>query len=145
MAHGMHQDCLIHSIFSGLTVDECSSLNLPTTGLMAFSSDELMTITEHYRHNHLIGYERFPNVYKGWIDGQTLSETRMPVAVKRLKLEGFPGRDEWLTKLNYLGQLHHPNLMKLIGYNLEDELHRYVVTEFLPKNNLEFHLYGGSK
>ncbi|XP_021722947.1 probable serine/threonine-protein kinase PBL3 isoform X2 [Chenopodium quinoa] len=137
-------NCLGFSVLYSPTIVECSSPNLPSTGLTAFSSDDLLTITEHYRHIHLIGYENFPTVYKGWIDdGQTPSETKMPVAVKRLKLEGFPGHDEWLTKLNYLGQLHHPNLMKLIGYNLEDELHWHLVTEFLPKNNLDFHLYGG--
>jgi hypothetical protein len=34
--------------------------------------------------------------------------------------------------VNYLGQFSHPNLVKLIGYCLEDE-HRLLVYEFMPR------------
>lgn len=44
------------------------------------------------------------------------------------------------TEINYLGQLHHPNLVKLIGYCLEDE-HRLLVYEFMPKGSMENHLF----
>lgn len=92
----------------------------------------------------------------------------MVVAVKRLKPEGFQGHKEWLvgflfpsssvflhslilglftdiptqfqTEVNYLGQLHHPNLVKLIGYCLEGE-NRLLVYEFMPKGSLENHLF----
>lgn len=40
-----------------------------------------------------------------------------------------------------MGQLHHPNLVKLIGYCLEDDL-RLLVYEFVPNGNLEYHLFG---
>ncbi|KAL1559429.1 Interface between microtubules and kinetochore protein [Salvia divinorum] len=45
-----------------------------------------------------------------------------------------------MTEINYLGQLHHPNLVKLIGYCLEDE-HRLLVYEFMPRGSLENHLF----
>ncbi|GMN41811.1 hypothetical protein TIFTF001_011034 [Ficus carica] len=64
----------------------------------------------------------------------------MVVAVKKLKPEGFQGHKEWLTEVNYLGQLHHPNLVKLIGYCLEAE-NRLLVYEFMPKGSLENHLF----
>ncbi|CAN6549126.1 unnamed protein product [Malus baccata var. baccata] len=64
----------------------------------------------------------------------------MVVAVKKLKPEGFQGHKEWLTEVNYLGQLHHPNLVKLIGYCLEGE-NRLLVYEFMPKGSLENHLF----
>lgn len=44
------------------------------------------------------------------------------------------------TEVNYLGQLHHPNLVKLIGYCLEGE-NRLLVYEFMPKGSLENHLF----
>lgn len=44
------------------------------------------------------------------------------------------------TEINYLGQLSHPNLVKLIGYCLEDE-HRLLVYEFMQKGSLENHLF----
>lgn len=47
---------------------------------------------------------------------------------------------EFQTEINYLGQLHHPNLVKLVGYCLEDE-HRLLVYEFMPRGSLENHLF----
>lgn len=44
------------------------------------------------------------------------------------------------AEINYLGQLQHPNLVKLIGYCLEDE-HRALVYEFMPKGSVENHLF----
>ncbi|PKI36854.1 hypothetical protein CRG98_042803 [Punica granatum] len=64
----------------------------------------------------------------------------MVVAVKKLKQESFQGHKEWLTELDYLGQLHHPNLVKLIGYCLDGE-NRLLVYEFMAKGSLENHLF----
>lgn len=44
------------------------------------------------------------------------------------------------AEINYLGQLQHPNLVKLIGYCFEDE-HRLLVYEFMPKGSMENHLF----
>ncbi|XP_050376770.1 probable serine/threonine-protein kinase PBL3 [Argentina anserina] len=68
----------------------------------------------------------------------------MVVAVKKLKPKGFQGHQEWLTEVNYLGQLHHPNLVKLIGYCLEGE-NRLLVYEFMPKGSLVNHLRSAGK
>lgn len=44
------------------------------------------------------------------------------------------------AEINYLGQLHHPNLVKLIGYCLDGE-NLLLVYEFMPKGSLENHLF----
>ncbi|KAG6527378.1 hypothetical protein ZIOFF_009477 [Zingiber officinale] len=44
------------------------------------------------------------------------------------------------TEVNYLGQLTHPNLVKLIGYCSEDE-QRLLVYEFMQCGSLENHLF----
>ena len=44
------------------------------------------------------------------------------------------------TEVNYLGQLSHPNLVKLVGYCVEGE-DRLLVYEFMPKGSLENHLF----
>ncbi|KAL2956942.1 hypothetical protein AAZX31_18G115700 [Glycine max] len=64
----------------------------------------------------------------------------MVVAVKKLKPEGLQGHKEWLTEVDYLGQLHHQNLVKLIGYCVEGE-NRLLVYEFMSKGSLENHLF----
>lgn len=117
---------------------------LSCPGLKAFCFNDLKTATRNFRPDSLIGEGGFGYVYKGWIDEQTLSPSRpgsgMVVAVKKLKPEGLQGHKEWLTEVNYLGQLHHPNLVKLIGYCLDGE-NRLLVYEFMPKGSLENHLF----
>lgn len=117
---------------------------LSSPSLKAFSFNDLKTATKNFRSDSLIGEGGFGYVYKGWIDEQTLSPSRpgsgMVVAVKRLKPEGFQGHKEWLTEVNYLGKLHHPNLVKLIGYCLDGD-NRLLVYEFMPKGSLENHLF----
>lgn len=44
------------------------------------------------------------------------------------------------AEVNYLGQLSHPNLVKLIGYCCEDE-HRLLVYEYMASGSLEKHLF----
>ncbi|XP_031100388.1 probable serine/threonine-protein kinase PBL3 [Ipomoea triloba] len=110
----------------------------------AFQFNELRNATRNFRPDSLLGEGGFGYVFKGWIDEHTLSAAKpgfgMVVAVKRLKPEGFQGHKEWLTEVNYLGQLHHPNLVKLIGYCTEGE-NRLLVYEFMPKGSLENHLF----
>jgi serine/threonine protein kinase len=48
----------------------------------------------------------------------------------------------WQAEINYLGALQHPNLVKLVGYCIEDE-HRMLVYEFMQRGCLENHLFGG--
>ncbi|XP_010258573.1 PREDICTED: protein kinase 2B, chloroplastic-like isoform X2 [Nelumbo nucifera] len=117
---------------------------LSSPNLKAFSFTELKNATRNFRPDSLLGEGGFGYVYKGWLDEQTLAAARpgsgMVVAVKKLKPEGFQGHKEWLTEVDYLGQLHHPNLVKLIGYCLDGE-NRLLVYEFMPKGSLENHLF----
>ncbi|KAK3029865.1 hypothetical protein RJ639_038662 [Escallonia herrerae] len=60
-----------------------------------------------------------------------------------LSLNGLGNNVEPLelqAEINYQGQLSHPNLVKLVGYCLEDE-HRLLVYEFMPRGSLENHLF----
>lgn len=110
----------------------------------AFTLNELKSATRNFRTESLIGEGGFGLVYKGWLDEQTLTPTRpgngTMVAIKKLKLESFQGHKEWLTEVNYLGQLQHPNLVKLIGYCSEGE-NRLLVYEYMGKGSLENHLF----
>ena len=44
------------------------------------------------------------------------------------------------AEVNFLGDLIHPNLVKLIGYCIEDD-QRLLVYEFMPRGSLENHLF----
>lgn len=47
---------------------------------------------------------------------------------------------ETQAEVDFLGQLHHPNLVKLIGYCSEDD-QRLLVYEFMTRGSLENHLF----
>ncbi|KAK6159999.1 hypothetical protein DH2020_003380 [Rehmannia glutinosa] len=109
-----------------------------------FLFNELKNATRNFRPDSLLGEGGFGYVFKGWIDEHTLTAAKpgsgLVIAVKKLKPEGFQGHKEWLTEVNYLGQLRHPNLVKLIGYCSEGD-NRLLVYEFMPKGSLENHLF----
>eukprot|EP00252_Welwitschia_mirabilis_P004433 TRINITY_DN14780_c0_g1_i1.p1 TRINITY_DN14780_c0_g1~~TRINITY_DN14780_c0_g1_i1.p1 ORF type:complete len:415 (-),score=48.35 TRINITY_DN14780_c0_g1_i1:349-1593(-) len=137
------------SSFSMKTNDSWSSAarsegeTVYSSSLKAFTYNELKSSTKNFRPDSLIGEGGFGSVFKGWID-----EAGMPtrpgqgnvVAVKRLSQDSTQGHKEWLAEVTYLGQLHHPNLVRLIGYCAEDD-HRLLVYEYMQKGSLENHLF----
>ncbi|KAG7553838.1 Serine-threonine/tyrosine-protein kinase catalytic domain [Arabidopsis suecica] len=117
---------------------------LQNANLKNFSLSELKSATRNFRPDSVVGEGGFGCVFKGWIDEASLAPSKpgtgIVIAVKRLNQEGFQGHREWLAEINYLGQLDHPNLVKLLGYCLEEE-HRLLVYEFMPRGSLENHLF----
>ncbi|XP_010539970.1 PREDICTED: protein kinase 2B, chloroplastic isoform X2 [Tarenaya hassleriana] len=103
----------------------------------SFMFNELKNATGNFCSDSLIGEGGFGFVYKGCIGG---SGNEIAVAVKKLKPEGFQGHKEWLREVNYLTRLHHPSLVKLIGYSWEGE-NRLLVYEYMPNGSLENHLF----
>ncbi|KAI3859613.1 hypothetical protein MKX03_007632 [Papaver bracteatum] len=106
-----------------------------------FSYLEMKIATKNFRPDQILGEGGFGIVYRGLIDEtvrQGIKSTQ--VAIKQLNPEGFQGDREWLAEVNYLGQLSHPNLVKLIGFCCEDE-HRLLVYEFMACGSLEKHLF----
>ncbi|XP_027347864.1 probable serine/threonine-protein kinase PBL10 isoform X2 [Abrus precatorius] len=128
---------------------------LESSNLKSFSLTELTAATRNFRSDSVLGGD-FGSVFKGWIDDHSLSAakpgTGIVVAVKRLNQESFRCHKEWLARhgmiheasleaeVNYLGQLSHPHLVKLIGYCFEDK-NRLLVYEFMPRGSLENHLF----
>uniref|UniRef100_M1BPF2 non-specific serine/threonine protein kinase n=1 Tax=Solanum tuberosum TaxID=4113 RepID=M1BPF2_SOLTU len=112
--------------------------------LRALLLSELAKATTNFHSDCLLGEGGFGYVYKGWLCNHTLTAATpgsgLGVAVKKLKPRGLQGHKEWLSEVNYLGQLRHPNLVKLIGFCLEGE-NRLLVYEFMPRGSLENHLF----
>ncbi|KAL8126673.1 hypothetical protein AgCh_013801 [Apium graveolens] len=120
---------------------------LSSPHLKSFTYTELSNATRNFRSDCLLGEGGFGDVYMGWLDEEALTAakpgTGMVVAVKKLKPEGFQGHKEWLSEINYLGQLNHENLVKLIGFCLDGD-HRLLVYEYMSKGSLENHLFARS-
>ncbi|KAL2557286.1 Protein kinase 2B [Forsythia ovata] len=112
--------------------------------LKSFTLTDLKNATKNFCVDSLIGEGGFGYVFKGWINENTLAPSKpgtgTVVAIKKLKMNSFQGHREWLTEVNYLGQLHHENLVKLIGYCSESK-NRLLVYEFMAKGCLDNHLF----
>ncbi|KAH7651980.1 Non-specific serine/threonine protein kinase protein [Dioscorea alata] len=112
--------------------------------LRKFTFNELKSATRNFRPESLLGEGGFGCVFKGWIEENGTAPvkpgTGLTVAVKTLNHDGLQGHKEWLAEVNFLGDLLHPNLVKLIGYCIEDD-QRLLVYEFMPRGSLENHLF----
>ncbi|KXG26903.1 hypothetical protein SORBI_3006G179500 [Sorghum bicolor] len=122
---------------------------LETPDLRIFTFAELRAATRNFRPDTVLGEGGFGRVYKGWVDEKTMNPTRsgigMVVAVKKLNPESVQGVQEWQSEVNFLGRLSHPNLVRLLGYCVEDR-DLLLVYEYMPKGSLDNHLFrkGGS-
>ncbi|CAD6341913.1 unnamed protein product [Miscanthus lutarioriparius] len=108
-----------------------SNQNMPSREL-TFS--QLGAATDRFSEQNLLGEGGFGRVYKG-----LLEDTREVIAVKQLDRNGFQGNREFLVEVLMLSLLHHPNLVKLLGYSTDSD-QRILVYEYMPKGSLEDHL-----
>ncbi|KAF9615205.1 hypothetical protein IFM89_022467 [Coptis chinensis] len=112
--------------------------------LLQFSFQELKSATGNFRPDSILGEGGFGFVFKGWIEENSTAPAKpgsgVTVAVKSLKPDALQGHREWVAEVDFLGQLHHPNLVKLIGYCNEDD-QRLLVYEFMTRGSLENHLF----
>lgn len=112
--------------------------------LLEFTFQELKSATVNFRPDSILGEGGFGYVFKGWIEPNGTAPakpgTGLTVAVKSLKQDALQGHREWVAEIDFLGQLHHKHLVKLIGYCIEDD-QRLLVYEFMARGSLENHLF----
>ncbi|KVI01466.1 probable serine/threonine-protein kinase PBL17 [Cynara cardunculus var. scolymus] len=111
------------------------------SNLDIFTYEEMRIATNLFRPYQVLGQGGFGIVYKGVIDENVRpGYSKIQVAIKELDPEGIQGDGEWLAEVNYLGQLQHTNVVKLIGYCCEED-HRLLVYEYMAFGSLENHLF----
>ncbi|KAK4797289.1 hypothetical protein SAY86_029615 [Trapa natans] len=99
-----------------------------------FTFQELCAATRNFNPNSLLGEGGFGRVYKGKLDYRN-----QVVAVKQMDRNGFQGNREFLVELLLLSLLHHPHIVRLVGYCCDDE-QRILVYEYMSNGSLEDHL-----
>ncbi|KAK3004374.1 hypothetical protein RJ639_020013 [Escallonia herrerae] len=100
-----------------------------------FTYQELALATGGFSEANLLGEGGFGYVHKG-----VLPNGR-EIAVKQLKVGSRQGEREFQAEFETISRVHHKHLVSLVGYCMTGA-ERLLVYEFVPNNNLEFHLHG---
>ncbi|WOL03764.1 chitin elicitor receptor kinase 1-like [Canna indica] len=108
------------SPFAGITVDKS----------VEFSYEELARATDDFNLVHKIGGGGFGVVYYAELRGEK-------AAIKKMDMQAT---NEFLAELKVLTNVHHLNLVRLIGYCTEVSL--FLVYEYIENGNLGEHLHG---
>ncbi|XP_074282675.1 cysteine-rich receptor-like protein kinase 44 [Silene latifolia] len=101
--------------------------------LKKFCYSKVKLMTNNFDYVNVIGKGGFGKVYKGVMNGT-------PVAVKRLN-RSHRRIDDYRNEVEALGRTSHFNLVKLIGYCVEDE-HKLLVYEYMKNGPLESWIFG---
>uniref|UniRef100_A0ACD6AGF5 Uncharacterized protein n=2 Tax=Avena sativa TaxID=4498 RepID=A0ACD6AGF5_AVESA len=110
------------------TVDDLESVK---SSLLSLSS--LQEATNNFDESNKLGEGGFGTVYKGVLSGRE-------VAVKRLSKGSNQGLEELKNELVLVAKLHHKNLVRLVGFSL-DEGERLLVYEYMPNKSLDTILF----
>ncbi|KAG4928314.1 hypothetical protein AAZX31_19G168500 [Glycine max] len=119
------------------------SLSQRPCNLRVFTVSELKSATKNFSRSVMIGEGGFGCVYLGLIRSAEDPSRRTEVAVKQLSKRGMQGHREWVTEVNVLGIVEHPNLVKLVGYCADDDergIQRLLIYEYMPNRSVEHHL-----
>ncbi|VFQ60477.1 unnamed protein product [Cuscuta campestris] len=107
-------------VFSGITVEKS----------VEFSYEELAKATNDFSLANKIGEGGFGAVYYAELRGEK-------TAIKKMDMQASK---EFLAELKVLTNVHHLNLVRLIGYCVEGSL--FLVYEYIENGNLSEHLRG---
>ncbi|RZC68432.1 hypothetical protein C5167_031671 [Papaver somniferum] len=106
------------------------------SSLRSFTYLELEEATDGFKQE--LGRGAFGIVYKGSIE--EIGSTEF-IAVKKLDKVFGEGEKEFKTEVSAIGQTHHKNLVRLLGF-CDEGKQRLLVYEFMSNSSLADHLFG---
>ncbi|VVB14117.1 unnamed protein product [Arabis nemorensis] len=124
------------------------SVEAENENLRVFSLKELKKATKKFKQERVVieDNDSVRTFYKGYINETTFApsrtETGIAVSVMRYLQYRSPTLKEWMEEVESLGQISHPNLVKLLGYSCEDDESRFFVFEYMHKGSLDRHIFG---
>ncbi|KZV37131.1 serine/threonine-protein kinase [Dorcoceras hygrometricum] len=103
-----------------------------------FSYNELREATNNFHHSNKIGRGGFGTVYKGAL------RNGKKVAVKTLSAGSKQGVREFLTEIDTISSVKHPNLVELVGCCINGTNH-ILVYEYLENKSVDRALLGRNR
>ncbi|XP_061983758.1 G-type lectin S-receptor-like serine/threonine-protein kinase RKS1 [Populus nigra] len=113
-------------------------VNSNSTELEYFKLSTITAATNNFSPANKLGQGGFGSVYKGLLaNGQE-------VAVKRLSRSSGQGTEEFKNEVMVIAMLQHRNLVKLLGYCIQNE-EQMLIYEYLPNKSLDSFLFDESR
>ncbi|KAG5032940.1 hypothetical protein JHK82_016509 [Glycine max] len=114
---------------------EDEDLELP---LFDFDFDTIVCATSDFSSDNMLGQGGFGPVYRGTLpDGQD-------IAVKRLSDTSVQGLNEFKNEVILCSKLQHRNLVKVLGYCIEEQ-EKLLIYEYMSNKSLNFFLFDTSQ
>ncbi|KAK1310524.1 Leucine-rich repeat receptor protein kinase EXS [Acorus calamus] len=108
------------------------------TSLLRISMSNLVSATRNFSPDAIIGDGAFGFVYRAILPAASAASA---VAVKRLDPDAaYHGHREFLAEVETLGQIHHPNLVRILGY-CSSGRDRLLIYEYADHGSLDHHLH----
>ncbi|XP_057860671.2 LEAF RUST 10 DISEASE-RESISTANCE LOCUS RECEPTOR-LIKE PROTEIN KINASE-like 1.2 [Cryptomeria japonica] len=107
--------------------------------LPIFSYEILKQATSDFAEEKMLGDGGFGSVYLGKLpDGRA-------VAIKRMYQDNWRRHDQFITEVQILSSLHHPNLVRLYGCTSPEGKDLLLVYEYVKNGTVADHLHGEKK
>ncbi|KAJ4975651.1 hypothetical protein NE237_000757 [Protea cynaroides] len=128
-------DFITNEKFSAMNELEDNGTNLE---LPFIELDVVVAATENFSPSNKLGEGGFGVVYKG-----RLSNGK-EIAVKRLSKNSGQGMEEFKNELILIARLQHRNLVRLLGYSLQEE-EKMLIYEYMPNKSLDYFIFDKNK
>ncbi|XP_021726236.1 putative receptor-like protein kinase At4g00960 [Chenopodium quinoa] len=107
---------------------------MDTLQSLQFSTGAIKVATENFAVENVLGKGGSATVYKGKLtDGQE-------IAVKRIERHAVLGEEQFKNEILTLAKLHHGNLVRLLGFCLEED-EMLLIYEFVVNKSLDAFLF----
>ncbi|XP_042437968.1 cysteine-rich receptor-like protein kinase 2 [Zingiber officinale] len=116
-----------------------SSRGTKFQGLLNFRYKDLKNATNNFSEKNKVGEGGFGGVYQGHLKNGTT------VAVKRLAIaQTSRARAEFQSEVKLISNIHHRNLVRLLGYSSKHE-NFLLVYEYMANNSLDKFIFGDKR
>ncbi|VAH52487.1 unnamed protein product [Triticum turgidum subsp. durum] len=95
---------------------------------------DIVTATNDFSKENMLGQGGFGKVYKGMLEDDT------EVAIKRLSKSSGQGVEEFRNEVVLIAKLQHRNLVRLLGYCIHGD-ERLLIYEYLPNKSLDIFIF----
>ncbi|KAF8031198.1 hypothetical protein BT93_D0411 [Corymbia citriodora subsp. variegata] len=106
-------------------------------GPKKFTYKELVTATDNFAIERLLGEGGFGRVYEGY-----LNRVNANVAIKKINSGSRQGIKEYATEVKTISRLRHRNLVQLTGW-CHEKKELLLIYEFMSNGSLDSHLFKG--